>query len=183
MAFCGKCGTQMNDGVKFCPGCGAPNETAAPAAPATPVQEAPPVQQNPAPQQADFGAKMAALNNTADTTAEFDKADIEQNKGMAILAYFGPLVLIPILAAKNSKFARYHSNQGLVLLIAAVIYGIAYGILSTIIYAISWRLGFIVSIIGLVSILFTVLAIIGIINAVNGRAKELPIIGKYKILK
>ena len=126
---------------------------------------------------------MAALNNTADTTAEFDKADIEQNKGMSILAYLGPLVLIPILAAKNSKFARYHSNQGLVLLIAAVIYGIAYGILSTIIYAISWRLGFIVSIIGLVSILFTVLAIIGIINAVNGRAKELPIIGKYKILK
>ena len=183
MAFCGKCGTQMNDGVKFCPGCGAPNETAAPAAPATPVQEAPPVQQNPAPQQADFGAKMATLNNTADTTAEFEKADIDQNKGMAILAYFGPLVLIPILAAKNSKFARYHSNQGLILLIAAVIYGIAYGILSTIIYAISWRLGFIASIIGLVSILFTVLAIIGIINAVNGRAKELPIIGKYKILK
>ena len=183
MAFCGKCGTQMNDGVKFCPGCGAPNETAAPAAPATPVQEAPPVQQNPAPQQADFGAKMAALNNTADTTAEFDKADIEQNKGMSILAYLGPLVLIPILAAKNSKFARYHSNQGLVLLLAAIAYGIVYGILSTIIYAISWRLGFIVSIIGLVSILFTVLAIIGIINAVNGRAKELPIIGKYKILK
>ena len=183
MAFCGKCGTQMNDGVKFCPGCGAPNETAAPAAPATPVQEAPPVQQNPAPQQADFGAKMAALNNTADTTAEFDKADIEQNKGMSILAYFGPLVLIPIFAAKNSKFARYHSNQGLVLLLAAIAYGIVYGILSTIIYAISWRLGFIVSIIGLVSILFTVLAIIGIINAVNGRAKELPIIGKFKILK
>jgi len=173
----------MNDGVKFCPGCGAPNETAAPAAPATPVQEAPPVQQNHAPQQADFGAKMAALNNTADTTAEFDKADIEQNKGMSILAYLGPLVLIPILAAKNSKFARYHSNQGLVLLIAAVAYGVAYGILSAIIYAISWRLGFIVSIIGLVSILFTVLAIIGIINAVNGRAKELPIIGKFKILK
>lgn len=183
MAFCGKCGTQMNDGVKFCPGCGAPNEATAPAAPATPVQEAPPVQQNPAPQQADFSAKMAALNNTADTTAEFDKADIDQNKGMSILAYFGPLVLIPILAAKNSKFARYHSNQGLVLLLAAIAYGIVYGILSTIIYAISWRLGFIVSIIGLVSILFTVLAIIGIINAVNGRAKELPIIGKFKILK
>ena len=102
---------------------------------------------------------------------------------MSILAYFGPLVLIPIFAAKNSKFARYHSNQGLVLLLAAIAYGIVYGILSTIIYTISWRLGFIVSIIGLVSILFTVLAIIGIINAVNGRAKELPIIGKYRILK
>ena len=182
MAFCGKCGTQINDGVKFCPGCGAPNETTAPAAPVTPPPEAQPVQQAPA-QQNDLGAKMAAFNNTADSTAEFDKADIEKNKGMSVLAYFGPLVLIPIFAAKDSKFARYHSNQGLTLLIAAVAYSILYGILSTIIYAISWRLGFIVSIIGLVSILFTVLAIIGIINAVNGRAKELPIIGKYKILK
>lgn len=97
------------------------------------------------------------------------------NKGTSVLAY-GALVLSPILAAKNSKFARYHSNQGLVLLIAAVAYGIAYGILSTIIYTISWRLGFIVSIIGLVSILFTVLAIIGFINAVNGRAKKLPLL-------
>ena len=183
MAFCGKCGTQMNEGVRFCPGCGAPNETAAPATPVNPVPETSPAQQTPPAQQADFGAKMAALNNTADTTAEFDKADIESNKAMSILAYFGPLVLIPIFAAKNSGFARYHSNQGLVLLIAAALYGIAYGILSTVIYAISWRLGFIVSIIGLVSILFTVLAIIGIINAVNGRAKELPLIGKFRILK
>ena len=177
MAFCGKCGTQIHDDVKFCPGCGAPSEAPAPAAAVTPPPEAQPAQQS------DLGMKMAALNNTADTTSEFDKADIEQNKGMAVLAYFGPLVLIPILAAKNSKFARYHSNQGLALLIAAMVYGIAYGILSTIIYAISWRLGFIVSILSLVSILFTVLAVIGIINAVNGRAKELPIIGKFKLLK
>ena len=102
---------------------------------------------------------------------------------MAILAYFGPLVLIPIFAAKQSKFARYHSNQGLVLLIASILYGIAYNILSSIILAISWRLYFIVSIIGLVSIVITILAIIGIINAATGKAKELPLIGKFKILK
>ena len=24
MAFCGKCGAQLNDGAKFCPSCGAP---------------------------------------------------------------------------------------------------------------------------------------------------------------
>ena len=35
----------------------------------------------------------------------------------------------------------------------------------------------------ILSIVITVLAVIGIINAVNGKAKELPIIGKYKILK
>lgn len=102
---------------------------------------------------------------------------------MSVLAYFGPLVLIPMLAARDSAFARYHSNQGLLLCIASIIYGIAYSILSAVILAISWRLYFVVSLIGLVGFVFAVLAVIGIINAVNGRAKELPIIGKYRILK
>ena len=43
------------------------------------------------------------------------------NKVMAILSYFGILVLIPIFAAKDDAFARYHANQGLVLLIASAI--------------------------------------------------------------
>jgi len=173
MTYCGKCGAQVQDGVKFCQGCGAEIIQAQP-------QQAQPAAQAP---QNDFSQKLQNLNNTADTTAEFDANDINSNKAMAILAYFGPLVLIPIFAAKQSKFARYHSNQGLVLLIASILYGIAYSILSSIILAISWRLYFIVSIIGLVSIVITILAIIGIINAATGKAKELPLIGKFKILK
>ena len=183
MKFCGKCGQQIEENIKFCPACGAPMEDAAPEA--VPAQEPAPIAQEPAPvqNQNDFSQKLSELNNTADTTAEFDAKDITSNKAMAILAYFGPLVLIPIFAAKQSKFARYHANQGLALLIASIIYGIAYSILSSIILAISWRLHFIVSIIGLVSIVITVLAIIGIINAATGKAKELPLIGKFKILK
>ncbi len=183
MKFCGKCGQQIEENIKFCPACGAPMEEAAPEA--VPAQEPAPIAQEPAPvqNQNDFSQKLSELNNTADTTAEFDANDIANNKVMAVLAYLGILVLVPIFAAKDSKFARFHANQGLVLCIAAILYGIAYGILSTVIYAISWRLGFIVSIIGLVSILFTVLCIIGIINAANGKAKELPLIGKFKILK
>jgi len=127
--------------------------------------------------------KLNALNDTADTTAEYDKVDIEQNKGMAVLAYLGILVLIPLFAAKESKFARFHSNQGLLLCIAAIAYSIVYTILSPIIIAISWRLSIIVSLLVLFSLVFLVLAIIGIINAANGKAKELPVIGKYKLLK
>ena len=176
MKFCGKCGTKIEDNIKFCPGCGSPTD----APQEQQSQQAQPASQPP---QNDFSQKIQNLNNTADTTAEFDAQDITSNKAMAILAYFGPLVLIPIFAAKQSKFARYHSNQGLVLLIASILYGIAYSILSSIILAISWRLYFIVSIIGLVSIVITILAIIGIINAATGKAKELPLIGKFKILK
>ena len=180
MKFCGKCGTKIEDNIKFCPGCGSPAD-----APQEQQSQQAQPQQTPHPQQNQnsFGETFQNLNNTADTTAEFDQNDINTNKGMAILAYFGPLVFIPMFAAKQSKFARYHSNQGLVLLIASILYGIAYSILSSIILAISWRLYFIVSIIGLVSIVITILAIIGIINAATGKAKELPLIGKFKILK
>ena len=174
MAFCGKCGTKVEDGVKFCPGCGASTEI--------PKEETTQQTQQTG-QQTDFSAKIAGLNNTADNTAQFDAQDIQNNKAMAILAYFGPLVLIPLLAAKGSRFARYHTNQGLVLLIGWIAYSIVYGILRSIILAISWRLYSLVSIIGLIGLVFLVLAVIGIINAANGRAKELPIIGKIKLLK
>lgn len=174
MAYCGKCGTKVDEGVKFCPSCGNPME-----APASEQQAQ--TQQNTA--QTDFSDKFANLNNTADTTAEFNQADIVNNKVMGILAYFGPLVFIPMFAAKESKFARYHANQGLTLFIACVAWSIVYSIINWIILAISWRLYFISSIISLCSLVFLVLAVIGIINAANGRAKELPVIGKFKFLK
>ena len=41
-----------------------------------------------------------------------------KNKVMAILAYI--IFFIPLLAAKESKFAMYHANQGLVLFLLAV---------------------------------------------------------------
>ena len=159
MAFCGKCGTKFEDGAKFCPACGAP-AAAAPQQPAAPAYTPPVVPGAP---------------------AQADIKDAQDNKAMAVLAYI--IFLIPLFAAKESPFARYHTNQGLVLAIAAVAYGIVYGILSTIVLAISWRLYLVVSILGWVGVVFAVLSVIGIINAVNGRMKPLPIIGRIKILK
>ena len=161
MAFCGKCGTKVDEGVKFCPSCGNPMEAPAP-------EQQAQTQQNTA--QADFSAKVTNLNNTADITDQFDKDDIEKNKVMGLLAYI--LFFIPLLAAKDSPFARYHANQGLVLFLAAI--------LSSVILIIP-ILGWIIA--PILSIVITVLAVIGIINALNGKAKELPIIGKFKILK
>ena len=109
--------------------------------------------------------------------------DAKDNQLISLLCYFGLLFLIPYLTKPNSEFVKFHSNQGLVLLIACIAYSIVYGILSWILLAISWRLYFITSIIGIVGIVFLVLAIIGIINAANGRVKELPVIGKFRLLK
>ena len=153
MLTCKQCGTQVEDGVMNCTNCGAPIES--------------PVQQN---QPIDLSEKFNELNNTADTTSEYDAQDIEKNKVMALLAYI--IFLIPLLAAKDSKFARFHTNQGLVLFLGGIIASVV-----AVIPVIGW---IVAPIAGLV---ITVLAIIGILNALNGRAKELPVIGKFKILK
>ena len=131
-------------------------------------------------QQESFEEKFQNLNNTADTTSQFDPQDITNNKVMAILAYFGILVLIPIFAAKESKFARFHANQGLILFIA----GIAIYIVQTIFYSIfSLRLWWLIStVVGIIGLVIFVLAIIGIVNAAQGKAKELPLVGNFNIL-
>lgn len=148
MAFCGKCGTQVEDGKGFCPSCG--NQVGAPA-------------QQAAPSDNNFQNTMQNMMNTPNSTSEFDQADIESNKVMAIIAYIGLLFLIiNILAAPNSKFARFHANQGLVLFIASIV------------------LGFIPVLGWLASV---ALMIMGIVNAAQGQAKELPFIGKFRILK
>lgn len=119
------------------------------------------------------------LTNTPDTTAEYDPNDIEQNKVMALLAYLSILVLIPIFAAPKSKFARFHVNQGIVLAIAEVIASILAGILTSIPF-IGWLFGIVF---GLIDLAAFILAVLGILNAVNGKAKELPFIGKFRLLK
>ena len=169
MAFCRNCGTKIDDNAKFCPGCGQAVEAPATEQIKTEATEQPKAEQAQG-QQNDLSAKIANLNNTKDTTDQFDKDDIEKNKAMGLLAYI--LFFIPLLAAKDSPFARYHANQGLVLFLC--------GLISSVLWIIP-ILGWIIA--PILSIVITVLAVIGIINALNGKAKELPIIGKFKILK
>ncbi len=143
-----------------------------------------------------FKEKVKNINNTPDTTAEYDSKDINDNKGISILSYFGPLVFIPMFAKKGSKYTGFHVNQGLTLFIADVAYVIIRAILMAILRAIfpwRWDYGYLggrgflfdalSTILSLVWIVFAVLAIIGILNAAKGKAKELPIIGKFKLLK
>ena len=119
MAFCKNCGAHLEDGVKFCSGCGATTE----AAPAAEEKQG-------------FAEKVKGINNTPDSTADFDSRDIAENKGITVLSYLGPLVFVPMFARKNSKFARFHANQGLVLLIAYGAYGVVQAILGAILRAI-----------------------------------------------
>lgn len=120
---------------------------------------------------------------TEDMTEKFDGADIAGNKAAAAFSYLGVLVLVPLLAAKGSKFARFHANQGLALLAAGVAYNIAAGIFTVAILSVSWRLYPVLRAVRILGLLFPVLAVMGICNAVGGKAKELPIIGKIRLLR
>jgi uncharacterized membrane protein len=117
--------------------------------------------------------------DTPDTTSEYEAQDIQDNKVMGILAYIGILVLVPIFAAKNSRYARFHANQGLVLLICGAAVIITLSILGIIPYV-----GIVFRIISILAELaFAGLVVFGIVHVAKGRAKELPLIGKFRILK
>ena len=118
-----------------------------------------------------------------DRTEEFEKEDIEKNKVMSVLAYIWWLVIVTIVAAPNSKFARFHANQGLVLAIALTVFSILAGILTGVL---GWIpvVGWIVSaVFWLIDAAIFALMLYLIITTAQGKAKELPFIGKFKILK
>ena len=136
-----------------------------------------------------------------DVTEKFDGKDIEDSKVLSLFSYLGILILIPILACKDSKFAKFHANQGLKFIICSFAIGLVSGILSFIMNIFLIILGaldmpiitvffaLIMIVVGLVMIVvglgLTVLEIIGIINAVTGKAKKLPVINviKYDFIK
>lgn len=177
MAFCKNCGNKLPDGATFCSHCG------------TPVSDTSAQAQT---EQHQYGTKQNGIFDTEDTTAEFDPTDIKENKVMAVLAYIGLLVLVPIFAAKNSKFARFHASQGLNVAILLVAQSIIYYILSAIIRVVFYGSfifgvgGLLITILNLVNLLlslaFIALEVLGIVNAVQGRCKKLPIIGRFDIL-
>lgn len=126
-----------------------------------------------APKVEEAKQKIEVALDVDDYTAEYDPEDIKANKIYAVLAYIGILVLIPLFLAGDSKFARFHTNQGFTLFLCSLV---------------CWILGFIKIglfkfIAGLLGFCIFVYAVIGIINVIKGRAKELPGIGNLTFLK
>lgn len=109
---------------------------------------------------------------------EGKKANSDNDKLMGILAYLGILVIVPIIAGGDSKFIKYHANQGLV----NILFAIAIGVLGFVLAFIPY-INFILIFYWVLYFVPTVFAILGIINVVNGEQKPLPLIGGVTLIK
>ncbi len=122
---------------------------------------------------------MAIEQNVNPIGAEVqpDPADVSKNKVFAILSYFGILFILPLICCKDSAYAKFHANQGLLIFLMEIVVGIVAGVIGAIIPL----LGGILSLV--ISILVFVFFILGLVSAVKGTMKPLPLIGGIKIIK
>jgi len=107
---------------------------------------------------------MEEQNQNSQT--QYQSESGQKNIAMAVIAYI--LFFVPLLTeSKNDPFVKYHIKQGLVLFLASFI--------SMIVY----KMPVIQIFVPILNVALLVLFIVGIINAVNGKEKPLPIIGKF----
>jgi uncharacterized membrane protein len=118
--------------------------------------------------------------------------DVAANKVFGILSYVWILCFVSLFAApKESHYARFHANQGLVLFIFEVAGSIVFNILgvsSGVAVFSTWGIGWgPLAAIRILSTLYFLamfaLAVIGLIGAARGYEKPLPVIGGITILK
>jgi len=106
-----------------------------------------------------------------ENTGNFEQTDIDNNKTMAGLAYL--IFFLPLLVCPQSNYAKFHANQSLLLLIFAIVGNIILSIIPII--------GWILMPVFVLAVF--VLCIMGMINGFTGKAKRLPVFGKFDILK
>jgi len=97
--------------------------------------------------------------------------DVESGKVCAILSYLlvGIIWYFADENMKKNNFVKFHVKQGLVLIIISI----AGSIVLSMLFFIGWF------IFPIWQLAILILAILGIINAVNGKEKELPNIGQF----
>lgn len=97
-------------------------------------------------------------------------SDTDQSLFMGILAYIGVLIIIPYLVAKHNPFVKFHIKQGAVLVAIEIVLWVL--IQTGMFYLI-------MPIISIIQLAVIILAIIGIVNVIQKKEKELPVVGSF----
>lgn len=127
----------------------------------------------------DLPSRVRRMLDTPDSTASFSYRDAREGRGISCLCYLWVLWVIPFFSARTSPYVRYHLGQGLMLLLmdclGATFFGITW-VLSTILPVAAPAF----AALGEVALLLScLLKIFGIVCALQGKAKELPLVGTY----
>ena len=147
MKICPTCGAQVEDSASFCTVCGY-----------------------------SFSGNAPMTMDPLDHTAEFDPADIRENKLLAMVVYLMSAVgiIIALLAAPNSAYVRFHVRESLKLLICEMLLGFITALLA-------WTV--IVAILGAIAlVVLLVVQVICFVRVCKGQAKQAPIISKIGFL-
>jgi uncharacterized membrane protein len=112
---------------------------------------------------------------------EVNPDDVEANRMMGVLAYLGPLCFLPLVTAKDSPYAKYHANQGFVVLLVWIALSILLYIVGLFVAMLPGFLSILNAVFALAYLGPLALTILGIINAAAGKCVPLPFIGSIKI--
>lgn len=97
----------------------------------------------------------------------------KNEKLFAALAYLGVLFFLPLVMCPESQFGRFHANQGLVLLL--------FGAIGNLVLA--WIPLIHGVLLAIYNVLMLLLFVVGVLNVLDGRTRDLPVIGSIRILK
>ena len=108
-----------------------------------------------------------------------------QKRTTDIVAYLTWIGLVVAFLAGDRERSKFHLNQALVLTIGGVVWSVVYRVARVVLGALTFGLanGVLGGLNALVSIVILVLTILGLINAVQGEEKPLPLIGGIVIYR
>ena len=168
MPTCTGCGSDVNEGVKFCPKCGQPTAAAASSS---------------APSGAPGGSPGGYAGADAAASPAAGSASVDNQNVMGALAYVTiiPAILFLVIEPYNkNRFVRFHSFQCLFLALASFVLSIANMMLGAVlafIPVVGWILSLIIGIGIPIGIL--VLWVLALFKAYQGEEYKLPVIGDF----
>ncbi len=138
--------------------------------------DAAPVVEQPNIEQPTIETPPATPAEEPEATAEAPAMDdVDEGKAFAILSYALSFVGIPFfllpLIMRNNDFALYHAKQCLILWLTGAVLGTISAILTAVCIG-----AIMLPIVGIALFVFTIM---GLMNAVNGKAVPVPLIGQW----